>query len=973
MDGLEFDAGPECRGRSLDALSASVIVGRELELERLLTAAITPPMVALVQGEAGVGKTRLVRELLSLPGLGSRRGLVGCSHRLRYPFPFEPLIDALRGVAADPPRFSLTPIAGALRPLIPELAAGLPQEPERLSDPRAQRHRVFRALRELLAGLGPTVLVLEDLHGVDEDTVDMLSFLLRDPPSTLALILTYRRQDVARLSPLMELLSGISSGAVKFTIDLRPLDVEEVRTLAGVLLQTESISQSFAMEVAERTGGIPFVIEELLPLLGDRGDLVARARSSPRVFDRIEVPGVIRDPLLARIGLLADDARAIARAAAVIGTPVPDRVLVSVTALTRPRGRRGITEALTAGVLKESGERVYGLRHGLATEAVYQDIPRPERQGLHLRVARALESGPKPHPLSRIARHLMEAQAPRWSHYVEHAAKVACSVGEDDVAARLLEDALATPDLPRSARIRMAIALGNAALYSGSPHRAIRTLRSVLEEEPLTTGKRGELRFSLGRLLAHVGDTELSRSETARAADELRRRPQLAARAMVNLALPRSIDGDLDDHLAWLARALRATTRQSDPVTTIAVLAQRATTLLYIGDPRAWNAVAEIPSKASSTEQSVQLLRGYYGLSFAALSLGHYRRAQSFLATADGIQEELSHAWLGMWLATARALSDWLTGAWHGLEAQSRELVESTTGIPVLSLYNQLILASVLLVRGNVAEAERRLTSALDQARAAGLISALVGISGVVARIDLARGDAEAALEVATSALDAVRRKRIWVQGTNVLTVTAEALLARDRLDEARRLVVDSAEGIRGRDAPAAHAALASCKGMVAEAEGSYQPAARSFALAERIWRALSNDYEATQARERQGRCLLAAGSGLGGQLLLDAMDGFVQLGAGWDAARARRQLNEHGAILPYPWRGGPRRYGKELSPRETEVARLAGRGRTNREIAELLFLSPRTVEGHVASARRKLGVASRLALGSAGSGVGAA
>lgn len=99
--------------------------------------------------------------------------------------------------------------------------------------------------------------------------------------------------------------------------------------------------------------------------------------------------------------------------------------------------------------------------------------------------------------------------------------------------------------------------------------------------------------------------------------------------------------------------------------------------------------------------------------------------------------------------------------------------------------------------------------------------------------------------------------------------------------------------------------------------------------------------------------------------MLLSALETFDALGASWDAGRTLAELRERQVALPYPWRGGRRSYGDSLSPREVEVARLAGAGWTNREIAGALCLSPRTVEDHVSSALRKLKVESRQALGS--------
>jgi DNA-binding NarL/FixJ family response regulator len=89
-------------------------------------------------------------------------------------------------------------------------------------------------------------------------------------------------------------------------------------------------------------------------------------------------------------------------------------------------------------------------------------------------------------------------------------------------------------------------------------------------------------------------------------------------------------------------------------------------------------------------------------------------------------------------------------------------------------------------------------------------------------------------------------------------------------------------------------------------------------------------------------------------------LEEFERLGASWDAARVRSACRTQGVTLPYPWRGGRKEYGNGLSPREVEVARLAGLGKTNREIAEALVLSRNTVKHHVSSALRKLQIGSR-------------
>ncbi len=122
--------------------------------------------------------------------------LVGHCHRVREPFFLGPVVEALCGLERRELRRPLSPVVGALRPLLPELEEVLPPQPAAIGDPRAERHRIFRALRDLLAALGPAVCVLEDLHWADESTLELLTFLLTDPPEELSLVVTVRSEDL---------------------------------------------------------------------------------------------------------------------------------------------------------------------------------------------------------------------------------------------------------------------------------------------------------------------------------------------------------------------------------------------------------------------------------------------------------------------------------------------------------------------------------------------------------------------------------------------------------------------------------------------------------------------------------------------------------------------------------------------------------------------------------------------------------
>jgi DNA-binding NarL/FixJ family response regulator len=135
------------------------------------------------------------------------------------------------------------------------------------------------------------------------------------------------------------------------------------------------------------------------------------------------------------------------------------------------------------------------------------------------------------------------------------------------------------------------------------------------------------------------------------------------------------------------------------------------------------------------------------------------------------------------------------------------------------------------------------------------------------------------------------------------------------------------------------------------------------FDRAAAAWQAAPRPYDALLARERQGSCLLRHDRDAGVALLTKVLGGLSALGASRDADRVARTLREHGVETRRVWRGGRRGYGDRLSPRELEVVRLVVAGRTNREIAQALFRSPKTVDTQLNSAMRKLGVSSRTAL----------
>jgi DNA-binding CsgD family transcriptional regulator len=167
--------------------------------------------------------------------------------------------------------------------------------------------------------------------------------------------------------------------------------------------------------------------------------------------------------------------------------------------------------------------------------------------------------------------------------------------------------------------------------------------------------------------------------------------------------------------------------------------------------------------------------------------------------------------------------------------------------------------------------------------------------------------------------------------------------------------VADVEQGLRGRDAPAATAEFHTARGLLLGATDAAS-SVQDFEAARWRWSDIGRPYQLARVSEQLGAALGAAGDRATATTRLnEALAGYGQLGAAFDAARCQQTVRDLG--LAKPAGRGRRGYGDELSPRERQVADLVARGATNHDIAEALFLSPRTVEQHVARVLRKLGV----------------
>jgi DNA-binding CsgD family transcriptional regulator len=931
-------------------------------LAGLARALAAPPALVLIEGEAGIGKTRLLHEFLATRATRNRV-LMASAPPVRHPYTLAPVVDAVRQAADGIAGLGLTGLAGALRPLFPEWAADLPPAPEPAEDALAGRHRLFRALAELIGRLEVDVLVVEDVHWADEATLEFLLFLAAARPARLSLAVTYRPEDVSPDSLLLRLSSRPPPGMTLLRLSLGPLDVAETAELVSSMLADGHISSAFAALLHERTEGVPLAVEESVRLLHDRADLVRRGDEWVRhSLADLRVPPTVRDAVLERVRRLRPGVQAVLRAAAVLAEASEPAVLLACAGLPADPDPSDWADALGCGLLTETVTGLVGYRHVLASRAVYESMPVSDRRALHVRAGAALESSPR-RPLARLAWQFREAgDTERWCRYAELAAEAALAAGDDLAAVTMLHDLLTTADLPPAKVLALMERMPLAPLAGADRiGQLVRVVRDAISSTTLTPNEVARLRFHLGMLLEVVAEFGASRVELEAAIPHLRPDSLESARAMLLLGWARGAPWRRQVHLQWLHRAAQAIPllpRAARPGAT----GSQATGLLLLGEEEGWAAAAEVPDDTDTRVQRRNVVLRDLNVGDLAVRWGRYAEARTRLERAYELSGRYQYLRWQVGVAVTLIHLDWFVGNWSGLAERVAALTQDESILAMDRLESELV--SGLLAAAAGADVEDALLRLLGEWRQRGATDCLMEPAAALARVWLATGRIDDALGVTEEPVAIVTHKDIWLWATDVLPARVDALVASGRLDEASVLVDAFERGLRGRDMPAPAAGLALCRAMLAHGAGAAERAANVFAHAADAWQALPRPYDALLARERQARCLLDAGRPDAGLALLsEVCRGLADLGAPGDAERVARLLRDHGCTPPPIWRGGRRGYGDRLSPRELDVVRLVIAGRTNREIAAALHRSPKTVATQVNSAMRKLQVSSRTAL----------
>ncbi len=699
------------------------LIGRDRELAQLLDAIANPPSVTVIDGEPGVGKTKLVEEI-------EAPVLAGSADPLRKPLTLGPIVEALSH-ASVPASAALGPVTGLLRPLLPELTDRLPPAPE----PSHDRHARLRALRELIAAIAPVAIVLENLHDADEETVEFVTYLAARMPAGVALICTQSRP---RVYP---------PGALRIALD--PLTREQTAMLAGL---PEPLSE----RLFENTAGIPGVLVELLAQIDATDSDPVRLRHA---IDTAEVPSRVRERTLVALATLTSaNARRLVEAAAVLGEPTNERQLAQIAGVASDRITDALSEAELAGLLTDRGRAFYGIRYKLQSRAIERALASARRRRLHVRATQILDRALS----SRLARHHKAAgNRAQWLRYGEAAADAAMTLDEHLDAYEFLKQAVALEDLTLTTRGRLAVKLATNASAAFANRDAIEIVSELTSELALTPGIRGELRLRLGLLLHEAGDSKAGYAEIERSIDELQRRPAIRARAMSMLAAPAFAQGRLDEQLHWLDRAVQTAARSSDRAVKIAVAVDRAAIRLSVGLPEGWHDLERIPAPGPDAEELRQAARGYANISDALVHTGHYGLARTWIQQGRSLPGAIADSrGMAAGITGQRAPARLADGPLGGLEERLSAQLEASRAWPALQADTNVVLALLRFAQGDSRTATELLDRYVEEFQ--GEAQVHTWVIAARANLRLADGDPGAALSETSRELDFVADKGVW-------------------------------------------------------------------------------------------------------------------------------------------------------------------------------------------------------------------
>ncbi|TDD41063.1 helix-turn-helix transcriptional regulator [Nonomuraea terrae] len=961
-----------------------LFVGRSRELavlgDALDRARAGASSTVLVGGEAGVGKTRLIKEFTGRAG--DALVLVGgCLELGTEGLPFAPFTAVLRGLVRELGHDGVAALvpggdARALGRLLPEFG-----EPGRDgADARARLFEQVLGLLERLADKRPVVLVVEDAHWADRSTRDLLSFLVRYQPTAarLLVVVTYRTDELHRSHPLRPLIAELSRVEWVSRLALPRLTREEADALAAGILRHEPATADMDL-IYTRSEGNPLFVEALV-----------------NEADGAEaLPESLRDLLLASVERLPGETQELLRVASAGGQRIEHALLSAVAGLDESALAHALRPAVAGNVLVVDGEG-YSFRHALIREALHDDLLPGEHTRLHTRYAQALERDlsilPAPRGAIELAHHWHSAHDSTWALVSAwRAAAVARKSTAYDEQLRMLSRVLELWDrVPDAAerigagRIDVLRQTAKVSHLAGEYERSVALAGAALDEidagtDPVRAAQvlrlRGLARYDLGR----PGFLDDLREAAALVpADQ----PRLRGQVLESLSRMLHRPEDLPEKIATARLAMEIAHEVGDANVEAHALINMACSGSRYADMEELRAYAAARRIAAPVEAYGVLMRCAISESDALEGAGRHERAAQ--VAREGVEEATRYGLArtsGTFLAINLAEPLVSLGRWD----EALRAIEQAISLAPPAPYRaslQGFAFDIALARGQYDRAEQLLASSRSVlSRGTHRDQAVLPHLCRSVRLLKARGRSAEALEAAGRILDEHDVTANSRYGWPVLVTCAELIWDARPYAQALEVVLGGRE-----EPPSAAASLlrraralapkmdvdgdlqrahrlsfTALAGPDSPQEAAAEPAAwqvKAWDLAAGTWAALRQPYAEAQCQVGAAQAALAAGDRqetaarvarareLAGELgvapLLERLDVF--------ARRARIGGSDE------PADGQP----LGLTARELEVLREVAAGRSNREIAGRLFISAKTVSVHVSNILAKLGVATR-------------
>ena len=898
--------------------------------------------IAVVEGRAGIGKSRLLAAARERAAEGGLRTLSARGTELERAFPYGVVRQLFEPLRADPAEWERL-LGGSAASALPVFEA-----PAASEDGDAVRDASFATLHGLfwltvnLTADAPLMLVVDDLHWCDRPSLRFLAYLApRLEGLPLALVAGLRTGE-ASADPT--LLDDVVNGPAAAAVQPGPLSAEAVQGLIAERLGGE-VDEGFAAACLEATNGNPLLLGQLISSLAAEG---VRPDAGQAETVRAIGPRAVSRTVLLRLSRLSPAALAVARAVAVLG----ENAELSAVAALAGHDESAVAEAISAlaraDILRH--EPPLGFVHPLVHDAVYRELPPGERELQHARAARVLlDAGAQ---REHVAIHLLMTPRRGETWVVDllvEAARSAVRKGATDSAIAYLRRALEEPP-PEERRAELLFELGMTESSATAPD-AVGHLRQA-HELPCDPARRGETAFWLSRLLMLLGSPDegvaIASAAVRELPDELVDQRQ-ALRAQ-ELTVTFWGSGDLDrlEHLDDRPPQVTGTGPGAKML-----LAQTAVDWVVVNRPREPTCAIALDALAGGV--LIDAENGYFTVGAAVpLVLAERDEGRDVwdACFADAHRRGSLFAAMGAHMWHGWALLRW--GALVEAEESLRTAIEEMElwGNPRIE-YTLGFLAWALTERGRLDEAREALLRVPVEP-----VLTWGGTHWRRSRVELllAEGRPEEALAEIEAIHDVpfARNPALFPWRTQ----RALALDALGRTDEALAVAGEELEPARAWGAPGTI-------GRVLRILGTLERDAGIPRLEEAV--AL---LEGSTDRLEYAKALLALGSATrrarqpteAREPLRRALEVAAACGADSLVEDIRAELAAAGAQPRTTALSGV----EALTPSERRVAGLAAEGQTNRDIAQALYVTPKTVEVHLSNAYRKLGIKSRRELSGA-------